>query len=292
MGSAFWSLNYTLIFNLAIVIILTLKYQEWHNGRYGVWLNIVLGVLLFLTFFCRVASVAVIVCTLGYLFVTNRNASFVSGGVALGLLALFAVWSSAAYGSILPPYYGLNRLDDAPVSMWVGLVGNLVSPSRGLFVYMPWLIVTLVSLLASVKLLKNRLVVFCLAWFGLQWLIASRAVVWWGGASFGPRILAESMPALILITLIVWGDIKKRSVIFRYGAAVVFGVTGIFAIYLHSYQAFFNPYTAGFWYDSAPAVVADGWGPYFDWPHAQWRANPEIVCALDQVNFTERHHPQ
>lgn len=291
MGSAFWSINYTLIFNLAIVIILTLKHQGWQNGRYDVWLNIILGTLLFLTFFCRVASVAVIICTLGYLFFTNRKGSFIVGGVALGLLALFALWSTAAYGAILPPYYGLNRLDDAPVPMWVGLIGNLVSPSRGLLIYMPWLLVPLAGLAIAPQLFKHRLVVYGLAWFGLQWLIASRAVVWWGGASFGPRLLAECMPALILLTLIVWDTLKKQNAAIYWGAISAFFAAGVFAIYLHSYQAFFNQYTAGFWYDAAPAVVAHGLGPYFDWQHAQWRSNSNIVCHLDQVNFTQRVVP-
>ncbi|MEM9776644.1 MAG: hypothetical protein AAF902_18845, partial [Chloroflexota bacterium] len=197
------------------------------------------------------------------------------------------------YGSILPPYYGLNRLDDAPVAMWVGLIGNLISPSRGLLVYMPWLIVPLAGLIAVPKLLKNKLIIYALAWFILQWLIASRAVGWWGGASFGPRLLAESMPALILITLIVWQEIKQHQSILSVSSAAIFCAAGIFGIYLHIYQAFFNQYTAGFWYDAAPAVVAEqeGLGPYFDWQHAQWRADSDAVCHLDQVNFTQRVIP-
>ncbi len=293
LGSAFWSINYTVIFNLLVVILLSIKVKHELSDRQNRLLILALGVLLFLSFFCRVSSVVIVSCVLVYLLLTDFRSGILAGSTAFILLLGFAAWSYWEYGLLMPPYYGLNRLDDAPVPLWVGLLGNLVSPSRGFFVYMPWVVLPLVMTIFVPKVWRNPLVQLCALWFVLQVLIVSQANIWWGGGSFGPRLLTEAMPAVLLFTAIVFNQVLKDGALNQgavVSAGVLFCAAGLFAIWLHSYQAFFNPYTHWFWYDSAPAVVgppAEDMGPYFDWSVAQWRSDDEIVCQLDTNNFEE-----
>lgn len=294
MGSAFWSINYTVIFNVSVLILLSAKQTVFKASQYQTAISITIGILLFLSFFCRVSSVAIVVCTLGYLAITDFRQAFITGMSALVCLGLFAGWSFYEYGLILPPYYGLGRLDDAPVPMWVGLYGNLLSPSRGVLVFMPWLILPLSWIAFRPQLRRNPLIIYCIVWFTLQLIIASRAVVWWGGGSFGPRLLVESMPALILVTILAWRDLKSVEFKLRPWLITTFVAICMFSVWVHSWQAFFNPFTTGHWYASAPAVVGDpieDLGPYFKWEFAQWRSNATSVCKMDRVHFTERLIP-
>ncbi|MFK7804369.1 MAG: hypothetical protein AB8G95_22225 [Anaerolineae bacterium] len=294
MGSAFWSINYTVIFNVAVLILLSARQTVFKDGRYHTAIGIAVGILLFLSFFCRVSSVAIVVCTLVYLLLIDFKQAIISGSTALICLALFAGWSLSEYGLILPPYYGLNRLNDAPVPMWVGLYGNLLSPSRGVLVYMPWLLLPIGWVALRPQLRRNPLIIYCIVWFVLQLVIASRAVVWWGGGSFGPRLLVEVMPALILFTVLAWKDLKSTDFKSRPWLTTSFIVICLFSIWVHSWQAFFNPFTAGHWYASAPAVVGDpaeDLGPYFEWSFAQWNADAASVCEMDRVHFEERIIP-
>ncbi len=295
LGTAFWSINYTLIFNLLVVILLSIKLRRDLSDRQNRALSVALGLLLFLSFFCRVSSVVIVICVLIYLLLTDTRAAVIAGAVSFVLLVGFAGWSLFEYQSLLPPYYGLNRLDDAPVPVWVGLLGNLISPSRGFFVYMAWSLIPLFLSFLVPTVWRNPLIKLCVAWFVLQVLIVSQANIWWGGGSFGPRLLTESMPAVLLFVAIVIhhlidgyrsGSVSAMPLV---SAGAIFCVAGIFGIWLHSYQAFFNPYTHWFWYDAAPAVVAaspaEDMGPYFDWSVAQWQADDQIVCELDNENF-------
>jgi hypothetical protein len=103
-----------------------------------------------------------------------------------------------------------------------GLAGLLLSPSRGLFVYVPW---TLLSGWGAV-----------LAWRSRQWLLLrylSIAVAgelllyaswvnWWGGAGFGPRLLTDLLPLLTLLLVpLVEGDRRRLAGSLLAGSAMV-----------------------------------------------------------------------
>ncbi len=294
LGSAFWSLNYTTIFNLAVVVILVYKSHFIKDDSHQVSIGVLLGLLLFLSFFCRVSSVAIIVTTLAFLALTDFKQAVITGLTALFCLGLFVWWSLVEYGLILPPYYGLSRLDDAPVAMWVGILGNLFSPSRGIYVFMPWLILPTVLALTRPQLWKNKLFLYGFAWFVIQLIIVGRAVIWWGGGSYGPRLLVEAMPAILLIVLITLDESRDITPQQSKLVFLFFIAAGTISIWSHSWQAFFNPYTAGYWHDAAPAVVGEptqDLGPYFEWSAAQWRADEHMVCNLDQVNYQQRILP-
>ena len=79
-----------------------------------------------------------------------------------------------------------------------GLAGILVSPSRGLFVYSPILLVAFVGM---VMVWRNSQLVL-LKYLSLAPLLAilltAKWINWWGGGSYGPRLLADITPFLCL----------------------------------------------------------------------------------------------
>lgn len=120
-------------------------------------------------------------------------------------LAGFIAYSLIHFERPLPSYYQAGRLrfDLLPVA----LAGNILSPSRGLFVYVPALLFVIYLVIRYRKHLPlNRLVGLSLAICGLHILFASMFANlwgdWWGGASFGPRYSTEIVPWFVLLTIL------------------------------------------------------------------------------------------
>ena len=94
---------------------------------------------------------------------------------------------------------------------WVGLAGLLVSPSRGLFVYSPILLITLLGIGPALRQGPHRRV---FAWLGgglgASLLVLSTYSLWFAGISFGPRLLTDFMPAVVLFLVPAWPRLESR----------------------------------------------------------------------------------
>ncbi|MFN8542816.1 MAG: hypothetical protein U0807_01185 [Candidatus Binatia bacterium] len=116
-----------------------------------------------------------------------------------------------------------------------GLPGVLVSPSRGLFVYSPVLVLAPVAAgLCWTRLApgRRRDVVLLLAGALLQTLLIATWHDWPGGWSYGPRLMTEGaalLGAVLIVTAPVWAGWR------RFAAAVVVLATvsvGIHALHV------------------------------------------------------------
>lgn len=101
--------------------------------------------------------------------------------------------------------------------LWVGLPGLLVSPSRGLLVYSPFLIFALWGAVAAWRSPHVWLRPVGVSFFALLF-ISARWFDWAGGHSFGYRILADLLPLLIVMLLTVVDRIyTDRRMLASYG---------------------------------------------------------------------------
>lgn len=146
-------------------------------------------------------------------------------GMSISGLAL-AAFSLTTYGSILPPYYGAGRVGWHS-SLPEALIGTLVSPSRGLFVFSP---VFLLGLAALPWTLRRRpikpILLVGLASTVSLWLLVSSFPQWWGGHCFGPRLLADAIPWLALTLVPLFDAITSLRSARRYvGLALLLLVT-------------------------------------------------------------------
>jgi hypothetical protein len=125
--------------------------------------------------------------------------------LVLGALATFAPWAifyASVYGTPLGPSTFQMAGAYWSTHVWDSLAGVLFSPARGLFVYQPWLLLTVgqVALLWSAKRQETFYPVptcwraFCLAVIALQVALVSSWYCWWGGHCWGSRLLAEVVP--------------------------------------------------------------------------------------------------
>jgi Dolichyl-phosphate-mannose-protein mannosyltransferase len=136
------------------------------------------------------------------------KASFVA--VCAVFAALFIVTSFATYGNILPPYFAPSRVAFFDSSR---LLGVLFSPGRGALWFMPSLFV---ACCAPLLVWRDR-TLFVTSIVAVAAVVAAVLTVanfnhWWGGGSFGPRILQFALPAVALLALLLLRETNLRGV--------------------------------------------------------------------------------
>jgi hypothetical protein len=105
-------------------------------------------------------------------------------------------------GGFFSPWYTPGLLD-FPHDFWWRLYGVLLSPSRGLFVFSP---VALVALYLTIRYWKTlperRLAILALVIIAMHLTMLASFINWWGGGSYGPRLLLEVVPWFVLLTIL------------------------------------------------------------------------------------------
>jgi hypothetical protein len=151
-------------------------------------------------------------------------ARFVAGAACVALP--FVALALGSWGTSLPPYYRGSGLGAPSLE---ALAGVLVSPNRGLLVFEPALALALACGAARWRALRSR-ALFAAGAAG----VAAHALVvasfghWWGGHSYGPRLLAESLFFQVAIAVAVAATLagsgaRERAWRRAFGAAVAIG---------------------------------------------------------------------
>ena len=122
-------------------------------------------------------------------------------GFGIGVIPLL-VYNTLAFGDAFEQGYG-SKPFDTPIP--VGLYGLLLSPSRGLFVYTPYLGFAVAALVLAWRrpgAVAGRLRALGVAALATLLLFATYTE-WWGGRVFGARFLDDLAP--VLFVALAWG---------------------------------------------------------------------------------------
>ena len=190
---ALWSHTWGILL-LGVVVFLLLRRESRQRGFSPVLLASLLSWLYFIrpTFAVHILAVSV------YLFLFQRSI-FLRYAVTGALwLAVFVLYSWTHFGQLLPSYYLVSRLE--PAHFGEALAANLVSPSRGLLIYVPVLLFVAFLLVRHRRHLVHRRLV----WLSLAIIAADVAVVsafpqWWAGHCFGSRFMTGAVPWFVLL---------------------------------------------------------------------------------------------
>jgi hypothetical protein len=110
------------------------------------------------------------------------------------------VYNLMIYGHPVPPYYRSSAFS-IHSHFIVGMLTNLISPSRGLFVFSPVLLFAPSGFLIALHD-RERLPLH-LAYGAIMVgnsIIIGAASSWWGGHEFGPRFMTDIIPFLVYFT--------------------------------------------------------------------------------------------
>jgi hypothetical protein len=175
--------------------------------------------------------VAAVLAVFALVRLGRRGVTF---AVTLGLVgAAVAGHNLATFGTLQGGYtalHGAHAQHHGVASAWggsfpEGLLGVLLSPSRGLFVYAPVLLFPMAGLVLWVARRRGGLLACAAAVTGVGIGTIAMFAVWWGGHSFGPRLVADILPALVLglvpIWPAVWGSRAGRALLVAAFAASV-----------------------------------------------------------------------
>jgi hypothetical protein len=196
---------------LAIALYCLVRGQEEPRLVYAA------GVAAALMVACRLPTGVVALAVLGHAIAQDRARGIKSAllfGLAGFPVAFFNVWyfgslqggnaklmaSQASFHSVEGAWSG---------SVWHGLLGLLVSPSRGLFVYSPVLLAALVGLPGALRGPHAALFRWLAAGFAGSLLVLSKFSAWWAGYSFGPRYLTDFLPLLIVFAIPAWSALGR-----------------------------------------------------------------------------------
>lgn len=185
---------------------------------------------------------------LAYVAFTMRRRVVAFLGWSAGPFAFLALYDAVLLGSPVANSYGAQLWQWAGLD---GLPGTLISPSRGLFVYSPFLVFAAWTI-ARRAWRRERLWLYAAVAVTGFWIVHGTYIGWWGGWSFGSRYLLEAMPILASGFALAWAEVRPRWRIIMV-ATVAFGVMLQVAALL-GYYHFWDGYN----WDAFRITNADG----------------------------------
>ncbi|MGZ7040080.1 MAG: hypothetical protein ACXVJO_18035, partial [Thermoanaerobaculia bacterium] len=149
-------------------------------------------------------AVAVVAFVVWVMVSSRRRLVPVLAGIAVVILP-FVLVNLTSYGAILPSYYAGSRLGhEATIPFANAAAMFLVSPSRGLLVYDPLVIVSgigcwLLLRRRTFTALHATIIVIMIA----QWIVIA-SFGGTGGSAYGPRLLTDVLPFVVFLAIPVF----------------------------------------------------------------------------------------
>lgn len=162
---------------------------------------LIIATLLSWMYLVRPTGIIPVACVTVYVLLYQRAAFLPYAAVGAGWCAAFVAYSWLTFGKIFPPYYLGVRADWSDVPR--ALAGTLISPSRGLFIFMP-IVGFVIYLLWRYwdRVPYKRIAVVSMAIVVSQVLLVALWPLWWGGFSYGPRLEADAIPWLTVLAIL------------------------------------------------------------------------------------------
>ncbi len=199
---------------------------------------------------------------------------------ALVVAVPFIAYSWTTYHALLPPYYrAFMQLSGA--TFLEAFIGHWLSPSRGLLIFSPILILAIVGVGLKIKRRQwQRLDGLLLVIIGLHWIVVSLWWNWWAGVSFGPRIWSDMLPYgiyFIIPSLIAVSALPRAQ---KRVALSGVGLLLAFSVFVHYRGA--NADEVMDW-NSSPAPIDAYHQRVWDWRDPQWLRGITFGAPVDMA---------
>ena len=226
---------------LSVALWLALRLERGDGAR-AAW---GLGVALALAVLCRSLNV-VPAAVLGLFVLVRQRRALVPTALPLAVAGVWqAAYNLSTYGELSGGHRALIEntwqsasgftLENAfTFPLLEGLASILVSPGKGLLVYTPQMAFALAALIPAALDRSFALGRYLALWIVLAAIPLAKYVLWWGGASFGPRYLCEALLPLTLVLAWLWPRLAGRAWLraaFAASVAVGFGVQVVGAFF-------------------------------------------------------------
>ncbi len=280
--SAAWAWCFTLVYALGTATWSISSQALWQHGPAELAL---VGTLLCLAYWCehRESTSALWICgaCAAGAFIFRPTNVVLLPAILAGLLWAKAslkehlrFWTLPLLGGLLIASYNLYvfhqvsggyGLGGLRAPLWAGLAVILVSPGRGLLIFTPVAIFAVCAFLPGARAARRKydvLVVTCSVFVILDLIVIAKWRIWWGGYCWGPRLLTELVPPLVVLMAI------GVSAIDRSWPRRAFAVLALYSVLIQAVGVFFYP--KGRWDGGPPNINS---APARVW---NWRDNPIV----------------
>ncbi len=218
---------------LAIAVLMALHLERRPRTSVAVLMGAALGAAVL----CRLLNIVPAIA-LGAFVLVRHWRLLPSFSAPLLILGTWLIWYNVStFGELMGGYQaiyaapiylgaGLTPATAFSYPFWRGFAGIMISPSKGLLVFSPYLIFALVAVGSAWRAADFPLGRYLCAWLAIMLLILSKNVHWWGGGTYGPRYLSELLVPLTLLLAHLWPRIEcRRSLMVTLGALLALSVS-------------------------------------------------------------------
>ncbi|HEY3883779.1 MAG TPA: hypothetical protein VGL62_01130, partial [Vicinamibacterales bacterium] len=210
LGTNYWALlsrtlwqHETVAFGTALALWAWLR----PSRALTMWTAVVGGIGLALACSCRLQVVPLAAVLLLWMTVrAGARCGLLAGGIMTAGVAALFIAQYHWFGSVLGGFAAMQRIALQPgahgetssfsTQPWMGALGLLVSPSRGLLVFSPVTVLALAGVRRSLRESRDLRLAWPLAASAALFVEYSCYSVWWGGFTFGPRYMMDLLVPL------------------------------------------------------------------------------------------------
>ena len=172
------------------------------SGTSSAWPPLLAGLALAAAVTVRPTNAVALV--LGTFLVLWKTSTRQRGAYVVGALAVLVPWTLItllAYGTPLQPYPLENELGLSS-TFFESVAAQLISPSRGLFVFSPIVLVAFAgALIARRRKSTTPLELLSAVAIPCYVVVIALFPVWWAGTSFGPRFMSDTLPFFFVLSI-------------------------------------------------------------------------------------------
>ena len=167
--------------------------------RQNPFLLVVSAIPLALAYITRPTASVIVVVWSAYMFFHQRKWFGAFALVGALVAAIFMLYSFRIYGDFLPPYFRATRLSFD--TFFVALLGQSFSPNRGLFVFTPIYIFSMLGICRILRTREDPFMLFVAITPLPYFFTLAMFWRWWGGNCYGPRLFSDVAPFFVLSLL-------------------------------------------------------------------------------------------
>lgn len=222
----------------------------------------------------RPSTAIVAAALVGYVFFRGWRRGIRSFGLLMLVILPVLLYNVRTFDAVSGGYSGIQAHDArlmGHTGAWStdlakSVPGLLFSPNRGLFVYSPVLLFAGLGVARTLSDPRRAFFHCILAGLAASILTVGKYSVWWSGHAFGPRLLADLAPILVLLIAPCW-TLLERSRLLAGAFASLFAVS----VFVHLIGAFYYPSPRAREWDRAPQNVDLAPSRVWDWKDTQLR---------------------
>jgi hypothetical protein len=281
-SQALWQHGMAELLLAAMVYLVLIGERRGSSPRYIVCMGILLGLFIF----NRPPDALLLVPMLFYVISLGRirTAWFFCSMLASG--APFFLYNQLYLGTIFGGYGSLLSTFSLGPRTAAALLGLLISPSRGILIYTPVVILSILGYLRIGEVKEERLRYFLLlsgASVAAQVFLYSGFGMWWAGQSYGPRFLTGTLPLLALLMGISLKEVDLAPFGWKKTACLaLIAMLLLWSIFVQIVGVFCYP--NGDW-DAYPENVDFHPQRLWDWKDSQiarsWTAGPIVISPVN-----------